>query len=451
MKNFQSVDPLDPLKVYIEPSPCPKASVDLEKIASLLNLSGMEITETPDGSTVALVFGCGFIDDAKLDTIDSLLGLAELKRAGRLNHILLVGCLPQKYGEELVSELPEVDGFVGVEWLGWIANIVRDVVAGKSQRLWKSCLDPRDLPLGRSLLSPDYWTRWVMICDGCDNNCSYCSIPQMRGRLRSRSPQEIIEEVDLLAKQGAREIVLGGQDTASYGKDTNQSNLVDIVSRIARSFPDIWIRIAYANPDNLDASIASVISEYPNVCNYLDIPIQHASPKILKAMNRKDDCERLRYLVSTLRRYVPDISLRTSVIVGFPGETEDDFQVLRRFLIEMRFDLVGVFEFSPQPGTPAEKLPDQVPDEVKHQRLIEIVGTQELLARLCMRKIVGKTVKVLVEGHDGKRGWGRSQYDMKDVDRIIRIDGCPETSVGEFGNVRIDSIIDSYEWIGKWI
>lgn len=442
---------MNPINVYIEPSPCPKANVDLEKIGQLLNLADMQISQEPSGSTVAIIFGCGFIDDAKLDTLDSVLSLTELKRMGKLKHILLIGCLAQKYGEELAAELPEVDAFVGVNWFGSIDNIVEKVIARSPQRLWISGSDHKELPSMRCLLSAHPWTRWVMICNGCDNLCSYCSIPEMRGKLRSRAPDEIIEEIGLLEKQGVKEIVLGGQDTASYGNDRGDCDLISLVSRIAGTFPEIWIRIAYANPDNLDPAIADVISDYPNVCNYLDVPIQHASPKILRAMNRKDDCERLNKLISTIRRTVPDISLRTSVIVGFPGETEDDFQMLRRFLIETRFDLVGVFEFSPQPGTIAERLTDQVPDEIKHQRLIEIVSTQELLAKLCMRKLVGKDVEILVEGHDGKMGWGRSQYDMKDVDRIIRISGCPKNSVGEFGKVRIDSVIDSYEWIGNWL
>lgn len=451
MKNSRNADHLDKITIYIEPSPCPKAMVDLEKIAMLTSLSGMDLSRQAEGSTVALIFGCGFIDDAKLDSIDSVLSLAELKRRGKLKYIMVIGCLPQKYGEELMVELPEVDGLVGIDWLDCIPEIIRQILSGTPQRLWKSSRDRKHLPSERLLLSEHPWTRWVMICDGCDNLCSYCSIPEMRGRLRSRSPQEIVEEIDLLVKQGVKEIVLGGQDTASYGKDGNKVNLVDLVSQIAKRYPEIWIRIAYANPDNLDPAIGQVISDHANLCRYLDIPIQHASPRILKAMNRKDDPARLKKLISTLRAYVPDISLRTSVIVGFPGETEDDFQMLRRFLIEARFDLVGVFEFSPQPGTPAQRLPDQVPDEIKHQRLIEIVSTQELLAKLCMRKLVGKDLKVLVEGHDGRRGWGRSQYDMKDVDRIIRIDGCPPSSIGGFGYARVEAILDSYEWIGKWV
>jgi len=434
-------------RVYIHPSPCPKATVDLEKIAGVLASRGMSIESHPENADAAIVFACGFIDDAKIESIEDILEMVDLKQSQKIRHVVVVGCMPQKYGHELAREFPEVDTFVATSMLEELPQIIESRMKASKKRLWVGQSFPLAPAAPRLALNPAPWTRTIMICDGCSNMCTYCSIPQMRGNLRSRDLADILREVDLVVSQGAREIVIAGQDTASYGKDGGNHTLEDVLVALARRYPEVWIRIAYANPDNLKPSIADVTARYDNICNYLDMPIQHASPRILKAMGRCPDVARLESLVSDLRRSVPDISLRTSVIVGFPGETEADFEELIAFLKRVEFDLVGVFAFSGQPGTPAFSLPGQVPEEVKQDRLVEILDVQQTITIAHMKRLIGKHLRVLVEENEGDNLVGRTQYDMRDVDRVVVLEGS--ASPGNFTVARVERIMDCYRWAAR--
>jgi ribosomal protein S12 methylthiotransferase len=439
-------------KVYLHPAGCPKATVDLEKIGGELEARGFEIVPTPEGAGVGLLFGCGFIEDAKRESIDDILSLAELKRKGDLRHLIVVGCLPEKYAESLATELPEVDAFIGNSELESLSSFL-DGLTGDAEGSRPRTAGARGgknvtRSITRMQARTAPWTRTVLINDGCDNACTYCAIPQMRGALRSRSMPEILAEIDFVVGQGAREIVLAGQDTASYGKDLGERALGGLLEEAASKHPGIWVRLSYANPDNLESDIGNVIGRHSNICSYMDIPIQHASPKILKAMGRRDDPSALLSTIGALRDSVPNIALRTSVIVGFPGEAEDDMQALESFLGEIEFDMVGVFGFSPQPGTPAAALPDQVPDEVIQERIMDVVSRQEGISRRKMEGFVGRELQVLVEGGlEGDHPTGRSQYDMAEIDRCIRLKGC-DAGPGTFAKVRIESVSAPYEWTG---
>ncbi len=439
------------LKVFFAPVGCPKANTDLEKLAWLLKQQGAELCTDPTDASVAIIFGCGFIDDAKRETIDTVLELADLRSRGGPEHLVMVGCLPQKYGAELAGELPEVDAFVGTSCLGLVPSVLVRLAAGHlDERLLAGPSFERWAGPCRQYLSGfSPWTRTVMICDGCDNACTYCAIPQMRGPLRSRAVDEILEEIGLLVGQGAREIIIAGQDTASYGRDTGVSCLADLLAAAAESNPEQWIRLSYVHPDNLEVGVAEVIRRYGNICNYIDMPIQHASPRMLSRMGRKADIGALRATIEVLRAAVPDIAIRSSVIVGFPGEDEEDFDLLTDFLREVGFDLVGVFPFSAQPGTPAGDSRERVAEDVIQARLIEVVGLQEQIARAKMRSLVGSALQVLIEGIDGDGcKLGRSQYDMPEIDRLIRLPEC-RAHPGDFTCARIEAVANTYEWLGS--
>jgi len=402
--------------VYLHPAACPKAGVDLEKIGWILEEAGFGLVDEPAGATFGIVFGCGFIDDAKQESIEDILELVELKQRSQLRHIVFVGCLPQKHGKALALSLPEVDALVGVGGLYMLPMICKRILEGKLPgKVWDDDLtaigDLGDIPY-RVVPGARAWTRAVIICDGCDNACSYCAIPQMRGRLRSRDSDTIAEEVTGLARQGVKEIVLAGQDTASYGNDLGENGLVALLDVLAGQFPDTWLRLAYV--------------------------MGRVGPALKK---RK---------IAHLRDTVPDVALRTSVIVGFPGETEEDMELLLEFLASVEFDLVGVFAFSPQADTPAAGLPGKVPDEVKQERIMDVVSLQNEISRRKMEAMLGRDVTVLVDESDGPDCMGHSQYDMAGIDRTIRIAGC-KTRAGELVTARLDAVAAPFEWTARLV
>ncbi len=413
-------------RVYFLASPCPKASVDMEKLSRLVAARGFPAAGSPEEAAVIVTWGCGFIDDAKQESIDDILSAVEVKKHGRARAVIVAGCLPEKYGDDLAESIPEVDAFVGASSLAMLPEVIARVLGGEEvRRVWLS-RPFMDFEPGRDrdLVGGTGWTRTLLICRGCDNRCTYCAIPQMRGRLRSRAPDDILAEARDLVAAGAVELVLAGQDTASYGRDRGGPGLTALARRLAGESGARWIRLCYAHPDNLDAGIADVMAEHGNICRYIDLPIQHAAPAVLEAMGRNPDPDAIRAKIIRMRERVPDLAIRTSVIVGFPGESESDFEHLLKFLEEMEFDLIGVFEFSPQPGTIAERLPDRVPDFIRRERLMEIVRLQEEMAGARAAALVGKEIEVLVEERAGADVIGRSQYDAPDVDRRVRIADC---------------------------
>jgi ribosomal protein S12 methylthiotransferase len=421
-------------KVFLLTSPCPKAAVDIEKLSYLIRTRGFEIAERPEDATVIVTWGCGFVDDAKQESIEDILAAVEVKKGGSARAVIVTGCLPEKYGDDLAESLPEVDTFVGASSLALLPEIIDYVLAGEEvRRVWLSRpfmeFDPG---CERDLGGDVEWTRTLLICRGCDNRCTYCTIPQMRGSLRSREPDQIIKEARGLVRGGAVEIVLAGQDIASYGRDLGGPDLPGLVERLGRESGAHWIRLCYAHPDNLDPGIADIMAANPSICRYIDLPIQHAAPAVLKAMGRNPDPDAIREKVARMRDRVPDLAIRTSVIVGFPGEREADFEFLLKFLKEVEFDLIGAFEFSPQPQTVAGSLPGAVPDFIRQERLIEVVRLQEEISEARVAKLMGEEIEVLVEEVTEAGGVvGRSQYDAPDVDRRVHVAGST-ADPGEF-------------------
>jgi ribosomal protein S12 methylthiotransferase len=421
-------------RVYLLPSPCPKASVDLEKLARLIRSRGLGIAARPEDAAVILTWGCGFIDDAKQESIDDILCAVEIKKAGRAEAVIVAGCLPEKFGDELADAIPEVDTFVGASSLAVLPEIIERVLEGGDVRkvLLTRPFMEFDPGCDRELGAETPWTRTLLLCHGCDNRCTYCAIPQMRGGLASRRADDVLREAEMLVGEGAKEIVLAGQDIASYGRDRGGPGLASLVERLACESAAHWIRLCYAHPDNLDPAVAELMAGHSNVCRYIDLPIQHASPAILKAMGRRPEPEAIREKISYMRRLVPDIAIRTSVIVGFPGESEIDFELLLEFLREVEFDLIGVFGFSPQPRTIAARLPRRVPEFIVQERLIEVVRLQEEISEERVGRLVGRELEVLVEEVSDLGGViGRSQYDAPDVDRRIHVADC-SVRPGEF-------------------
>jgi ribosomal protein S12 methylthiotransferase len=413
--------------------------VDIEKLSYLIRSRGFDIVDRPEDASVIVTWGCGFVDDAKQESIEDILSAVDFKKEGEARAVIVAGCLPEKYGDDLAEAIPEVDTFVGASSLALLPEIIEYVLGGEEvRRVWLSRpfieFEPgeeRDLSGGMN------WTRTLLLCHGCDNRCTYCTIPQMQGNLRSRPPGEIVREARELVAGGAGEIVLAGQDIASYGRDRGGPGLTDMVARLARESGAHWIRLCYAHPDNLDPGIADIMVEHDNICRYIDLPIQHAAPEILRAMGRNPDPDAIREKIAYMRGRVPDLAIRTSVIVGFPGEREMDFEFLLDFLRDVGFDLVGAFEFSPQPQTPAAGLPDPVPDFIRQERLIEVVRLQEEISEARVAGLVGKHIEVLVEEMAEAGGViGRSQYDAPDVDRRVHVTG-PAAEPGSFVAARV--------------
>jgi len=441
--------PMERLSVYFPPAACPKARVDLEKHQVAVEDAGLSIVADAKKADLVVIFTCGFIDDAKKESVGDILAYCALKKQGSVRGIVVVGCLPEKYGLELAKEVPQVDAFLGNTQLHTLPAVLKRLAARQPvEKLAKSASFDGAAGLAaqprRAAAASEPWTRAVLICDGCNNACAYCTIPQMRGPLRSRTIESLVEEVNLLVGQGAKEIVLTGQDTACYGRDRGKGELGELLGALATRTAAHWIRLAYANPENLESDVARAIRDHPTICHYIDTPIQHASPEVLARMGRPNG-EATKHAIRNLRAAVPDIALRTSVIVGFPGETERDFNLLLDFLREVRFDMVGVFTFSPQAGTAAAGLPGKVPRRIADARLVEVVSLQDEIARSKAQATLGNILEVLVERASARGSRGRSQYDMAEVDRVLRLKNCT-TGVGEFVKARLERYIGPYEF-----
>ena len=396
---------------------CSKNTVDAEQMLYILEQQGMKNVVTPDVADVVIINTCGFIEAAKSEAIENILEMAELKEEGVLQKIVVTGCLAQRYREEILTDLPEVDGVVGSASLGDIAQAVRDVMDG--QRI---CLvGDKDAPLveRQRVLSTPFYTAYVKIAEGCDNCCSYCAIPMIKGKFRSRELASIVDECAALAKKGVREIILIAQDTTRYGLDLyGHRALGELIDAVCAIDDIVWVRLHYLYPDGFDESLIKVIARQNKVVKYLDIPMQHASDRLLSSMNRRYTEADLRRLLATLRAAIPGVVLRTSLIVGYPGESEQDFEVLCRFLKDAKIDRVGAFAYSAEEGTAAALLPQQVEESLKQSRLETVYTLQADIMEDYNRACIGKTMTVLNDGYDElcEVYAGRSFADSPDID-----------------------------------
>jgi ribosomal protein S12 methylthiotransferase len=438
-------------KVSVVTLGCEKNLVDSEIMSGLVHERGYELVDRPEDATVVIVNTCGFIDAAKEESVNTILELAELKETGRLKALIVSGCLTQRYKEELMREMPEIDGIVGTGDFHHIADVVDEALRGKKPvRVGHPAFDyERALP--RRVMSPRH-TAYVKIAEGCDNACTFCSIPLMRGKFRSRSIESIVREVETLAAQGVKEICLIAQDSTNYGTDLYGTfRLPELLNRVSEVDGIAWVRLHYAYPGFFTDELIETFASNPKICNYFDIPLQHSEDFILKRMRRPGRQRDARELIGKIRARIPDAAIRTSIIVGFPGETEEHFERLCDFVREMEFDRLGVFTYSKEEDTPAARLPDQVPEDVKEYRAAVLMEVQREVSRRTAAKRIGQVIDVLVERYDGRSDVyvGRSQYDAPEIDGEVFVTGCrPE--IGSIQRVRVTHAFE-YDLSGEGV
>ena len=430
---------------------CSKNLVDTERMLYLLATAGYEITPEAEEAEVIILNTCGFIESAKAESIENILDLASLKELGNLKALICTGCLAERYREQIMEEMPEVDALLGV---GSCENIVMAVEAVTRGEKYVSFLDKETSPLGgdRVLTTPEY-TAYLKIAEGCDNRCTYCAIPLIRGGLRSRPMEDIVNEAKDLERLGVKELNLIAQDTTRYGLDLyGEYRLAALVRAICEATSIPWIRLLYCYPDKITDELIAELRDNPRLVKYMDVPVQHISDPVLRRMNRHGDSATVRAAIRRLRKSVPDITLRTTAMVGFPGETEADFEALCAFIKEARFDRFGAFTFSPEEGTEAAAMDGQIDEDVKNERLDVLMEIQLDISAELQRAKVGETVRVLAEGYDIPAGihYGRSAADAPDVDGKIYFSAPRRIAPGTFLDVRITEALD-YDLIGEAI
>lgn len=430
---------------------CAKNQVDTEVMLHHLVSAGYEITPEDIDADVIIVNTCGFIESAKQESIDNILDVAWLKKNRHLKAIIATGCLAERYREEIFKDMPEVDALVGVGSIHRIAEAVDAVLKGKK---YTSFEDKEKLRLGgeRVLTTPEY-TAYLKIAEGCDNRCTYCAIPLIRGGFRSRPIEDLVAEAKEIEALGVKELNLIAQDTTRYGLDLYGTySLARLVRCLTEETSIPWIRLLYCYPDKITDELIDELAHNPRVVPYMDIPIQHISDSILSKMNRHGDSALIRDTVRRLREGVPGITLRTTAIVGFPGETDADFEALCAFVKEMRFDRFGAFTYSPEEDTPAAELPEQIDEQVKQDRYDILMDTQLTVSEELQRDMLGKTITVLSEGYDAAAEIhvGRSAADAPDVDGKVYFRAKHRITEGRFVQVRITETLD-YDLVGELV
>ena len=434
---------------------CPKNQLDTEVMLHEILQAGYEITPEDIEADVIIVNTCAFIESAKKEAIDNILDVAWLKKNRKLKAIIVTGCLAERYGEEIVRELPEVDAVLGV---GSIHNIVEaiEAVTDKkkkgSARKYFSHEDANTVRLGgdRVITTPDY-TAYIKIAEGCDNKCAYCAIPSIRGKFRSRPMEELIAEAKDLESLGVKELVVVAQDITRYGVDLyGKYSLAELLHRFTEETNIPWIRLLYCYPDKITDDLIAEIRDNPRILKYIDLPLQHISDRMLSAMNRHGDSKTVRGVLEKLKREIPDIVIRTTFIVGFPGENEADFEELCEFVKEQRFDHAGVFTYSREEGTPAYDFPDQIDEQVKQDRMDILMRMQMEINEELNREKVGKIVDVICEDYDpvAEVHFGRSVADAPEIDGKVYFKSESRIAPGTFVRVKVRRVVD-YDLYGN--
>ena len=436
---------------------CARNLVDSEVMAGLLQQSGYEMVEEPADADVVMVNTCGFIEAAKAESIDIIIEIARLKEEGRIKKLVVAGCLAQRYPDELARELPEVDLFIGTGEVPRITEILHDSEAKQNQRLYigiPSYLYDHATPRVRA--TPSY-SAFLKVSEGCDHKCAFCIIPQLRGPHRSRPIDSVIKEATLLAQAGVKEINLIAQDLTAYGRDRRDGTTLARLLREMVQIPEIvWIRMLYAYPNFLDAELLELIADSNNICKYIDMPFQHISRRLLQKMRRGKSGSAVREAVQKLREAIPGVTLRTSLIVGFPGETEEDFGLLLDFVEETRFDRLGVFKYSEEEGTAAAAMGEKIPEEEKERRWQEIMDLQSKISLENNRALIGTIQQVMIVGIDPDTGGfqGRTQAHAPEVDGLVYVEKAPVSEIdvtlrpGDIINVKITDALD-YDLISE--
>ena len=424
-----------PVKVFFVPLGCAKNLVDSERMIAQLQAAGMQMVDDAAGADVAVVNTCGFIEPAQREAIDILLELGELKKTGELKAIVAAGCLTQRYREEFLTELPEVDAALGTGSYQDIVEAVHGALRGERVARFGDAAQA-GLSGARALLTPQY-SAYLRIAEGCDNRCAYCVIPTLRGPFRSRPMEELLAEAEQLAQNGTRELMVVAQDISRYGTDLYGKRCLDeLVEKLCAVEGLHWIRLHYLYPDELDDSLLAVIARNPKVLRYFDIPLQHISDRVLRDMNRRGNGALIRERIEKIRALMPEAVIRTSLIVGFPGETDEEYNELYDFLAEYRLERAGVFCYSREEGSPAYDMPDQIPEEIKESRRAELFSLQQNIMNETSARFVGRTLEVLCCGVDenGQR-YGRTYMDAPEIDGVVYFE--EEVPEGTFVMVKI--------------
>ena len=431
---------------------CPKNLVDSEVMLGIIEKYHIEITNDPEAAEIIIVNTCGFIESAKQESIDTILSMSAYKTEGCCRYLIVTGCLAQRYAQELFHDMPEVDAIVGTNVYKDIAQVIERVMQGQ-RVLHLSETDfekinleglqgnERNLPDPRKLTTPSYMA-YLKIAEGCDNFCSFCAIPLIRGRYTSKPYEQIMAEARELVERGVKELIVIAQDTTRYGQDLyGKLRLAELLHDL-NALPGLkWIRVLYSYPNTFTDELIEAYATLPKVCHYVDLPLQHASDRLLHAMRRRDKLSETKKLLKKLRERIPDIVIRTTFIVGFPGETEEDFAILKEFVTEQKFENAGVFQYSQEENTVAATLPEQIPEETKQERYDELMAIQAGISEDVHRSMEDRELEVVVEGYEAEEEnlvAARSYREAPDIDGSIFVENAPGLNPGDFIRVRIE-------------
>lgn len=430
---------------------CPKNQVDAEMMLKTLADAGFEISTEESEADAIIINTCGFIEEAKQEAIENILEAAQYKKNGKCKALIVTGCLAERYKDDVTKEIPEADVCVGIGSNGNIAEIVK---AALDKKAVNSYGDKLSLDLnGDRILGGYSFSTYLKIGDGCDNCCTYCAIPQIRGRMRSRTIEDCVSEAKRLADRGVTELIVVAQDTTAYGTDIyGKPMLTELLKELVKIEKLHWIRTLYTYPERITDDLLELIAKEKKLCKYLDMPIQHVNGEILKKMNRRGDENSLRALIERIRSKVPDITLRTTLITGFPGETEEQFTQLAQFVKDIKFDRLGCFPYSAEENTVAANMPEQIEEQTKVDRMESIMETQLAVNNEKNNEKIGKTFEVLIEGYDDyiRCYYGRSYADAPEIDgKIFFISGRP-LKIGDYVKVKINDTVE-YDLLGELI
>lgn len=426
---------------------CPKNQVDGEALLAKLAQAGYQIVNEIENSDVMIVNTCGFIEDAKREAIDTILEVAQYKEAGLISAIVVTGCLAERYQDEILKEMPEVDAVIGIGANSDIVKVCDKALCGiKTSNFPNKCYLPLD---GERMLStPPHWA-YLKIAEGCDNRCAYCAIPGIRGDFRSRTIESVVDEAKSLVNRGVKEIILVAQDTTKYGQDLyGEYSLDKLLKELVKIDGLEWIRLFYCYPQRITDSLIDVIANEDKVCKYIDIPLQHSDATVLKNMNRVGDGNDYRVLLNKMREAIPGLALRTTFMVGFPGETDEQFENLCEFVKDMKFDKMGCFTFSPEEDTPAFDMENQIDEDVKKRRQEVLMNVQFFITEASNKGRVGNVYKVIVDSFADGKYTGRSYMDSPEIDSGIIFTSNKELNIGDFVDVKITDF-DGYDLIGE--
>ncbi|MGL4606435.1 MAG: 30S ribosomal protein S12 methylthiotransferase RimO [Eubacteriaceae bacterium] len=436
-------------KIHMTTLGCDKNTIDSQMMMGIVSENNYELDEDPSKAEIIIVNTCCFIQEAKEESIAYILEYVKFKNQGSCEILIVAGCMAERYHEELALEIPEIDGFLGV---GHFENII-ELLENAGEKIRNDFVGNinTDYPEGIQRLIPDNaYSTYIRISEGCNHHCTYCIIPKIRGKYRSRKSEEIYKELEYLEKNGIKEVIIIAQDIAPYGTDLEEDiNLGVLLEKIATNYSFEWIRMMYLYPEGINEKLLEVVKRYRNICNYFDIPFQHTVDKILNKMGRKMTTEKIKLLCDQIRKKIPDVIIRTSIITGFPGETEEDHEALLKDLKEIKFDHLGVFKYSQEEETPAAKFANQIKNRTKEKRFAEIMLCQQEISLERNQNQVGRNLKVLIEEKDEECYIGRCYGDAPEIDGAVYVDSkdaCLET--GNFYPVKIVNALE-YDLIGE--